>query len=170
VAEVVKYLAIEAFVAEIDGLVGEWGLHNFYMYRFRDGRPAQLIPWDKDSTFSGVDHPIDYHLDLNVLVARAMAVPDLRQLYLDTLTACAALAEEPGASDPRGWLEREIDSEISLISTAVAVDPVIPFPLEQFEAEADRLRQFGRARSSLVRCQVANSLDSSGPPQACSAE
>jgi spore coat protein CotH len=170
VPEVLKYLAIEAFVAEIDGLVGEWDLHNFYLYRFRDGRPAQMIPWDKDSTFSSLDHPIDYHLDLNVLVARAMAVPELRRLYLDTLTACATLADEPGLSDPRGWLEREIDSEISLISTAVAADPVIPFSLDQFEGEADRLRQFGRVRSSFVRCQVANSLDSSSPPQACSAE
>jgi spore coat protein CotH len=170
VAEFVKYLAIEDFLGETDGLVGEWGLHNFYLYRFRDGRPAQLIPWDKDSTFSSAEHPIDYHLDLNVLVARAMAVPELRRIYLDTLTACASVADQPGASDPRGWLEREIDREIGLISTAVAADPVVPFSLEQFEAEADHLRQFGRLRSSFVRCQVANSLDSSSPPQACSAE
>ena len=170
VAEVVKYLAIEDFLGEIDGLVGEWGLHNFYLYRFRDGRPAQLIPWDKDSTFSSVDHSIDYHLDTNTLVARAMAIPELRRIYLDTLTACATLADEPGESDPRGWLEREIDREIGLISTAVASDPVVPFSLEEFEAEAIRLRQFGHLRSSLVRCQVANSLDPSGIPQACSAE
>lgn len=42
---VMKYVAIENFLAEIDGLVGEWGLNNFYLYRFhQQGRPSVLIP------------------------------------------------------------------------------------------------------------------------------
>lgn len=168
IAQFMKYLAIENFMAENDGLVGEWGLHNFYLYRFRDSRSAQLIPWDQDSAFFGVDHPIGYHIDTNVLAARAMAVPELRAIYLDTLAACAAVSEEPDTADPRGWLEREIDRETNLIRESVAADPVVPFSFEQFEGEVGRLLRFARTRSSFVRCQI-NGLESPDAP-ACTSD
>jgi spore coat protein CotH len=168
VGEFMRYLAIENFMSENDGLVGEWGLHNFYLYRFRDGRPAELIPWDKDSAFFSVDHPIGYHLDTNVLATRAMSVPELRAIYLDTLAACAAMAEEPDSADPRGWLEREVERETNLVTEAVAADPVVPFSFEQFEGEVARLLQFARMRSSVVRCQIKALESPDGP--ACTSE
>lgn len=168
VERALKYLAIENFMAETDGLVGEWGLHNFHLYRFQDGQPAQLIPWDKDAAFSSAHHPIDYHLEANVLVARAMAVPELQAVYVNTLLACAAVAEEPDAADQRGWLEREVDRETSLIRSAVESDPVTPFSFDQFEGEINRLVQFARSRSGIVRCAL--SASNSMEPQACTSE
>ena len=83
-------------------------MNNFFLYRFRDSSIAQLIPWDASATFADLKHPIDFDLATNVLTLRAMAIPELRQVYLDTLTQAAAIAQETdGTSDPRGWLERE---------------------------------------------------------------
>lgn len=153
---VVRYLAVENFLAETDGLVGEWGLHNFYLFRRHDDGRAFVIPWDKDTGFSSVDHPVDYHLAENVLVRRALAAPELRQLYVDTLMECARIAQEYDAatSDPRGWLEREIDRVASTLRDAVAEDPVAPFSLEEFDAEIERLRQFAGRRPAVVACAL----------------
>jgi spore coat protein H len=153
---VVRYLAVENFLAETDGLVGEWGLHNFYLFRRHGDGRAFVIPWDKDTALSSVDHPVDYHLSENVLVRRALAVPDLRQLYVDTLMECARLAQERDAasSDPRGWLELEIDRVASMIRDAVAEDPVAPFSLEEFDADIERLRQFVIRRPAVVACAL----------------
>ena len=162
-----KYLAIENFMADEDGLVGIWGLHNFYLYRFRDQRPSQLIPWDKDKTFSSPNHPIDYQLDTDELTRRAMAIPETRGIYHDTLLACAALAGEPDSADPRGWLEREIDREIGRIGPAIQEDPNYPFTIEDFQGEADFLRQFAKTRWPFVKCQTARATSASDIRQVC---
>ena len=44
----VRFLAVQRVAGEIDGFVGNWGMSNFYLYRFRDSRPAQVLPWDAD--------------------------------------------------------------------------------------------------------------------------
>lgn len=164
---VMKYLAIETFLVEWDGLVGNWATNNFYLYRFREGTRSQLIPWDKDHTFTFIDVPITWNLDTNVLVRRAMAVPELRQAYLDQLMQCVNLAGQPDQADPRGWLEREIDREANQIGPAIVDDPVFPFSFDEFQAEVEFMRQFARIRPSFVRCEVANAEDSSDSPQGC---
>ena len=30
-----RYIAVENFLAEQDGLLGNWGVNNFYLYRFQ---------------------------------------------------------------------------------------------------------------------------------------
>src|SRR5205807_1521842 len=37
--EMMKYLAVESFLVEWDGITGNWGVNNFYLYRFRSGAP-----------------------------------------------------------------------------------------------------------------------------------
>jgi spore coat protein CotH len=148
---VMRYLAVENFLAESDGLLGYWGLHNFYLYRSQGGR-SQFIPWDKDTGFAAPDHPIDFHLDSNVLARRAMIVPELRQIYFDTLMDCSRLAreQEPDSPDSRGWLEREIDRAATLIRDAVAEDPVYPYSLDDFDRDVEWLREFARQRPGVV--------------------
>jgi spore coat protein CotH len=142
-----RYLAVENFLAEIDGIVGEWGLHNFFMYRRRGDGRAQIIPWDKDTGFSSAIHPIDYHLADNVLTRRAMATPPLRQIYLDTLVECARAARE--------WLEPAIVETAGLVRDAVAAQPSSPFTLEAFDQDIERLREFARQRPVVVDTEVA---------------
>lgn len=153
---VMRYVAVENFLAETDGLVGHWGLHNFYLYRRRDDGRSLFIPWDKDTAFAGVEHPVDFHLLDNVLVRRAFAVPELRQLYVDTLMACVQMAQERDAesADPRGWLEREVVRTAARLRDAVAEDPVTPFSLEQFDADVEWLRDFAVRRPAFVACAV----------------
>ncbi len=160
--EVMKYLAVESFTVEWDGLAGNWAANNFYLYRFKEGGVSQLIPWDRDNAFTFMDVPIMFRLDLNVLTRRALAVPALRQVFLDTLLQCATIAEETaGPGDSRGFLEREVARQSQMIASAVADDPVYPFTVDQFQTEVDFLTQFAHSRSAFVRCEVARVDDPS---------
>jgi spore coat protein H len=163
-----KQLAVEAFVADWDGLLGNWGTNNFYVYRFRDGTRAQLIPWDKDNAFMFVDADVALRLQDSVLARRALAVPDLRRFYLDALNECARIAAEPNGDDTRGWLERELDRQLTLIDGAIAADGRFPFSLDDFHATGDFLRRFARLRPAFVQCQAANMADPEAPQQVCS--
>jgi hypothetical protein len=150
-----KYLAVETFMVEWDGLVGFAATNNFYLYRSRQNGRSQFIPKDKDASLAFVDIPVRYRLDTNVLVQRALTVPELRDEYLQALTECVALAQEPGADDARGWLEREIDRQTSQIASAVAEDPVYPYSFDEFESVRDVLLDFARARPPFVGCEAA---------------
>jgi len=159
--QAVAYVAIEEFMVEWDGLVGFAGMNNFYLYRSRQTGLSQLIPKDKDAALASVNDSILLRLDTNVLVRRALMVPELRQVFIDALLRCAALADEPGVDDPRGWLEREVDGETRQIAQAVSEDPVYPASFDQFQATVDQLLDFARNRSAVVRAQIA---DLAGPP------
>lgn len=159
--EVMKYLGVETFTVEWDGLAGNWTVNNFYLYRFRAGGVAQLIPWDKDHAFTFIEIPIMTRLDQNVLTRRALAVPALQQTFLDTLTQLADIADQPDPNDPRGWLEREFARQAALVAPAIAEDTLAPFTLEEHQADVDYLLQFARSRSAYVRCEVARTQDPS---------
>ena len=146
----VRYLAVQNFMADIDGFVGNWGMNNFLFYRFSDGARARVIPWDADQTFTAASLPIDYNADTNALTRQVMAVPTLRQIYLDALREIAAIAAAPVEGDSRGWLEREVDRQTTQIAAAVAADPVLPFSSEQVQAEIEAMRNFSRERSLVV--------------------
>ena len=49
----VRHVAVEAFLAEIDGVLGDWGMNNFYLYRFERTTRSTLVPWDKSEAFKG---------------------------------------------------------------------------------------------------------------------
>ncbi len=71
-----RHVAVQAFIAEPDGLLGNWGLNNNYLYRFSGRTLHQFIAWDASSAFYTSTYPFDVGLD-RVLMARAMAVPEL---------------------------------------------------------------------------------------------
>jgi spore coat protein CotH len=45
--QLMRYVAIETFLAEDDGFVGAYGMNNFYLYRPEGSTVHRLIPWDK---------------------------------------------------------------------------------------------------------------------------
>src|SRR5918993_1701904 len=57
------YLAVESFLADHDGLAGDWGINNFYLYRFSTSDRFQFLPWDKDVTFREVDRDVFANLE-----------------------------------------------------------------------------------------------------------
>ncbi|HEY6507258.1 MAG TPA: CotH kinase family protein [Vicinamibacterales bacterium] len=152
--QVARFLAVQNCAAELDGLVGYWGTNNFYVYRFRDGRPAVLIPWDADHSLSSPDMPLSYRLDATVLTRRILAVPSLAQAYVAAVSECASVLGQPAPDDARGWLEREIRRRAALIGPSVALDRYALFNFGEFLLDVDNLLNFARHRPSYLHCQV----------------
>ena len=164
-----KYHAVESFMGESDGIVGMSGMNNFDLYRFRNGL-SQFLPKDKDGSLASLDDSIMARLDSNVLVRRAMGVPALREAYLNALRQCAALAGEPAPDDPRGWLERDVERQTTLVAPAIAEDPVFPYSFDEFVATTDVLLTFAQRRAAFVDCQVTQMTevaDDADPSAAC---
>jgi hypothetical protein len=161
-----RYVGIENFLAEWDGLLGAAGMNNFYFYRFEDRTQSQWLAWDKDNTFFATDYPILQGIGQNVLARRALAFPSLMNVYLDTLLDSAASAAEPDAEAIEeflpngkpvakpGWLEREVLRAYNQIRAIALADPVKAYTNEEFEAEIQRLLAFARERSVFVRGEV----------------
>jgi spore coat protein CotH len=153
----VAHVAVEAFLAEIDGVLGDWGMNNFYLYRFEGSARSTIVPWDKSESFKGgAGASIWRNVDdvppssRNALMVRAMREPTLRGLYLDTLMRCAELAGS-------GWLEHEIDRAANQIRESVREDRVAPYSMVEFEDEVQRLLDFAHTRPDFVREDVRRS-------------
>lgn len=163
----VRHVAAEAFVAENDGFVGNWGMNNYYIYRLPNSNQFKFINWDKSEAFK--DGPGYYiwhnHLDQpeanrNRLWSRVMALPDMKTLFLDTLIECVRLITEvpEGASaDAAGWMRTEIDRQAQMIRAAVLADTNKPYTNDQFEAAVEAMREFAAQRPDNIRAQVAAS-------------
>ena len=55
--------ATEVFLADQDGIVGEWGMNNFFMYRPPISNQFRLIVWDKSQAFvMGQTYPIWHNI------------------------------------------------------------------------------------------------------------
>ena len=168
----IRHLAIENFLADQDGLAGDYGPNNFYLYRYLNKSLFRFLPWDKSqafweapsaaySIFRNIEDGPDTHR--NRLVVRAMKDTELRELYLDTLLECADSAVElpdpdsvpPPAFAELGWLDGEIKREYEQIRLAVASDTVKISSNGDFEKAYNDMRHFAKSRSDAVRQQVA---------------
>lgn len=168
----VKHLALESFVAELDGFVGYAGMNNFYFYRMEHTGLGRPIVWDKDVAFYAIDFPIFNGIETNVLTRRVLAIPEMKALFLQTLAEAAASAMEPELppvpspvpqlDDPEppkpGWLEREITRLYTLIREHAHADANKPFDNERFEDEVSKILLFTRERSGFVVNEVAKEL------------
>jgi spore coat protein CotH len=169
----IRHLAIENYLAEEDGLTGDYGPNNFYFYRFANQNLYTFLPWDKSNTFWEAPSP-DYSIFRNIdnaienrrnrLVVRALQDPELRELYLNTLLACAdsAAAVQVSAARVRaadtpaaGWMETEISREYDQIKVAVASDPTTITSTQDFEQAVADMKTFARGRGDAIRQQVA---------------
>jgi len=156
----VRHIAVENFVAEHDGFLGYWGPNNFYLYRFQNRKLAQLLPWDKDLVFWAADLDIFQGVNDNVLAKRALAVPSLYRLYLETLLECAARAEAPESPDSKtGWFEAEIQRTIGQIRQAAHADTNKRFDTERFEDEIEKVQRFARDRARFVAHEAQYALE-----------
>ena len=159
----IRHVAVETFLADYDDFLGDFGMNNFYIYRFQDRKLFQLIAWDKSQAFSSPTFSIWRKIrgvngsQMNRLMTRALASRDLYDLYLDTLLECIRSINEADATDPtdtRGWLLREIDRENTQIRDAVFLDPQKNYTNEQFDGEVSKLREFAQQRGDFVTAEV----------------
>ncbi len=153
-------VAVENFLAEFDGILGEFGTANFYIYRFEKKNFFRYLPWDKDNTFNAVERSIWKNTNDYVFMRRALENPSLRMAYLEALAKAIEQAGGPG-----GWLEETLNTQYNLIRQSVLDDPLklcppLPFrPIErctneQFEAEVERMRNFIRERALWMRPEL----------------
>lgn len=150
----VRFLAVENFLGENDGLLGEWGVNNFYLYRLENQQQHVVIAWDDDLTFWGPTYDLLSFHDNNVLMRKVMEVPELRALYLRTLLDAAVAAAEVPPGSTIGSLEIEIRRELDLVDTAMRADTVKPHSETQFQTASDLMRQYALQRVTFVLCEV----------------
>ena len=165
--QLARFLGIQNCMAELDGFAGYYGANNFSLYRFRDGRPAVVIPWDADNALSSPDMPLGYRLSTSVLARRMMEVPVLLQSYVSAAAECGLLLRQPAANDARGWLEREIDRLSSKISAAAQADRFALYNYAAFVVEVARLVDFARLRPGYLLCQTSDFTATGGFGRNC---
>lgn len=160
--QLVRHVAVEVFLGDYDGFIGNWGVNNLYAYRAEGQSRFLLFPWDKSEAFKAEPASSIFHnlVDVpealrNRLFARLLSYPEWHDRYLDTLAVLAQAAAEPAPDDPRGWLERELEREYQQIREATLADPQKPFSNEAFETAIATLREFIRRRAGEVAAQVA---------------
>jgi spore coat protein CotH len=156
-----RHLGVENFLAEEDGITGDYGPNNFYFYRYVGKNLFTFLPWDKSNTFwetpdYGIFRNIREGAEIsrNRLVLRALKYDDLLNTYLDTLLEAATSAEET-ASPATGWLEQAASHYYDLIRSAALADPSKPFSNEAFEQAVVDVKTFAKKRSESVRQLVA---------------
>jgi hypothetical protein len=159
----IRHVAVEVFVADQDGFIGNYGMNNFYLYRFDNRKLFVFIPWDKSEAFkSGANYSIWHNITdvppgiRNRLMSRIFYFPDLYNYYLDTLLEIARAVDE---IQPNGqtWFLNEIEREYQQIRYAALADPVKPYSNADFENAVNDLRAFARERGAQVTAQVAAS-------------
>ena len=147
--QLVTHVAIETFLAELDGFVGASGMANFYVYRPVATNVHRLIAWDRDTTFQEIDAPIFARVEENALFQRALMFRDLRTVFLDVLDQCARAAAQDR------WLETEILWGHQLIRDAVVQDTNKRFSNEEYEQAIGHLLAFAERRPAFVAGEVA---------------
>jgi hypothetical protein len=166
----IRHLAVERFLADIDGYLADWGPNNVYFYRFENSTLSAVIPWDADVTFwnawyqernfDGLNEDIYRAFTRTVLARRIIETPTLHRLYLESLLDCAMTVGQPDAAGlPVSWLEAEALRQRAQIQEAAKADPSKPYGNDTIDQAQVRLLDFVRNRSAVVIGKVQQALD-----------
>ena len=160
----IKHLAIENFLAEEDGLTGDYGPNNFYFYRFLNTNKFTFLPWDKSNTFwESPSYSLLRNIEdgsenkRNKLVVRALKEADLRALWWSTILDCAnSIMQAASATSSTPWLQSEVTRIAAQIKDAEYADPSREVYTNADWDESIRfLTTWSQTRSDSVRAQVA---------------
>ena len=141
------HVAIENAIVEGDGIVGDQGINNFYLYEYGAKNRFVFIPWDKDNTFRSGSWPLYRNLERNVLTRRLTADAAKRKVYTDAVVRAVTSYVNPR------WLTPQLETAYSQIRAAALADVRKPFTNGQFEAAVDGVRGVIAARESDVNAQ-----------------
>jgi spore coat protein CotH len=142
-----QYLAVENAIAEIDGVVGDWGVNNFYICEGGDGR-FRFIPWDMEAGFRNADHSIWNNAGDNRLTRGLFQDDKIQKRYRE------ALWEVVKKSVNEDWLIPEIDRIEDQIQKAAYNDPFG----RNFDKQVNKLRKFSCRRKESVRKQLEHNV------------
>lgn len=144
------YLAVEAFYDERDGILGNWGVNNFYLYRHAGDPRFSFIPWDRNTSFEDPERSVVHEAYRNVLVRRLLSRPDFERHYLAELGRVAAIAGGRG-----GWLDSTMHSRLNEIRSSMDGDPKQPYRRWDVDAKLQQLSDFTMRRSAYVQAAIA---------------
>lgn len=160
VPRLLRYLAAEQYLADVDGLTGWAGINNFYLYQAGSPAKFEFIAWDKDLTFA-YQGSVFERFDQIALTRRIYEDPQLRSEYLGYVEEIANAYGGEG-----GWLEREFDFSVQQVREAARSDPKLlcsafdgePVPCTgddgPFEEEVRRMRDIIQHRTAHVLQEV----------------
>ena len=162
-----RLVAVQAAIAEADGLLGNWAVNNHYLYRVNGRTLHHFIPWDASTSIHALDYPLQFGHEQNVLMRRALTVPSLKQVYFDTLIQTAGLFDQVDGTAPEqnapGWLEREAVRLRDVIRPAMYADQVKPYTNDEFDAGAAEIVTFAQIRGDFVRWEARRFQPGAGP-------
>ena len=173
VDNVLKYMAIQTFIYNNDGLTDE-ETHNYYLYE-QEGK-LNLIPWDMNQAFSVSGDGSDY---VNFPIDTPFTVSDLSQRdffmalleneeylaqyheYLRQLSEEYVLGGELAAALER--IRTEIDAYVE-------ADPTAFCDYDQFDATAKGIQNAAELRAESVLGQISGEIPSTRDGQAAEPE
>jgi hypothetical protein len=141
------HVAVENALAEADGIVGEQGLNNFYLYEYGQKNRFVFIPWDKDNAFRSGSWPLYYNLEQNLLTAGLVANPAKRQVYADAVVRAATTYVNPR------WLTPQLETAYQQVRAAALADVRKPYSNAEFEAGVSGVRGVIATREQDVNAQ-----------------
>ncbi len=148
VRKFLTYVAVENACAEYDGMVGQFGMNNFYLYQFGGQKKFVFIPWDKDTSFQAAEWPVQQRMESNEFTKRLMADPAMKSHYESEVKRIASNFVTTA------FLGSKIDAYANLIRASVLVDTRKPFSNADFEAAVTGLKGIAAARAANVTAQV----------------
>jgi spore coat protein H len=148
-----RFVAAQNFVGENDGFLGYAGVNNFYFYRKENLPTHVLLAWDEDNAFWGPEFPINMRHGENVLMQKAMQVPELSQTYYQVLADAVTSASEL-QPDGMSWLESEVRRQLDLIADALAEDTNKPYTNDDHANARNAMLQFAWGRGNFVQSQL----------------
>jgi spore coat protein CotH len=151
------FVAVTNYLSVWDSYIGELGMANFSLYRFKGTTRSEFIPWDYDNAFAGLDFQPWWSAQANVLLRKLWANAPTRERYLQKLLDVAASAD--------GWLDGEVEREYQQVRAAVLADPKKYRTNAEFEQSIREMKHFADVRSSRVRALVAKAKAHPNPEQ-----
>ena len=148
VKKFLTYVAVENACAEYDGMVGQFGMNNFYLYQYGGQKKFTFIPWDKDTSFQAAEWPVQQRMDSNEFTKRLMLDPAMKAYYESEVKRIATTYVTTAFLGPK------IDTFANLIRASVTADTHKPFSVADFEAAVAGLKGIAAARAANVTAQV----------------
>ena len=156
----IRHLAVERYVDDRDGFLGDWSVNNFYLYRFEGGTLSAVIPWDKDFTFYDVYDDIYLGFQNSVMARRILALPNLRRAFLESLIDCADTMDQPATpGSSASWLEAQFSRQSAQILDAARADIYKPYAYERVVETHAELLEYIRGRGAFVRDLAKRELE-----------
>lgn len=150
----VTHVAVDQFLSDWDSILADAGMTNVYLYRRMADQRWIFLTWDKDFSLSTPDRSVWAGSGRNVLMRRALAIPEMQRRFLEAVWQAAEIAGSGGS-----WLEAEMDRGLEQIRPAALDDPnkvctfegvILRCGNQEFLASVDYLRGVIRTRTQPV--------------------